>query len=95
MTACRRCWSRSRPRRKAGPRPVRRRRPSRRNGQKLDAILEEPSDARKAARRPATHAAEDKIKVSTARLDKLINIAGELVIAQSMVAEEIHTRAKV
>ncbi len=39
---------------------------------------------------PATHAVEDKIKVGIARLDKLINLAGELVIAQLMVAEEVH-----
>ncbi len=58
---------------------------------KLDAILEEPSDTRKAAAGSATHAVEDKIKVGIARLDKLINLAGELVIAQLMVAEEVHT----
>jgi len=41
---------------------------------------------------PATHAAaDDKIKVSTTRLDNLINMTGELVIAQLMVAEEINT----
>ncbi|MHC4475815.1 MAG: chemotaxis protein CheA [Planctomycetota bacterium] len=34
---------------------------------------------------------DEKIKVSTARLDKLINMAGELVIAQLMVAEEVTT----
>jgi len=38
----------------------------------------------------AAHAAEDKIKVSTTRLDSLINLAGELVIAQLMVAEEVN-----
>ncbi len=34
---------------------------------------------------------EEKIKVSTTRLDKLINMAGELVIAQLMVSEEAST----
>jgi two-component system chemotaxis sensor kinase CheA len=34
---------------------------------------------------------DEKIKVSTARLDNLINMAGELVIAQLMVAEEVKT----
>ena len=34
---------------------------------------------------------DEKIKVSTARLDNLINMAGELVIAQLMVAEETNT----
>lgn len=33
-------------------------------------------------------AADEKIKVSTTRLDNLVNMAGELVIAQLMVAEE-------
>jgi len=32
---------------------------------------------------------DEKIKVSTARLDNLINMAGELVIAQLMVTEEV------
>ena len=41
-------------------------------------------------RRTAT--AEEKIKVSTTRLDNLINMAGELVIAQLMVAEEANTK---
>lgn len=34
-------------------------------------------------------AADEKIKVSTTRLDDLVNMAGELVIAQLMVAEEV------
>jgi two-component system chemotaxis sensor kinase CheA len=33
---------------------------------------------------------EDKIKVSTSRLDTLVNMTGELVIAQLMVAEQIN-----
>ncbi len=36
-------------------------------------------------------AVDEKIKVSTTRLDKLINMTGELVIAQLMVTEEINT----
>ena len=39
-----------------------------------------------------THTSDEKIKVSTARLDNLINMAGELVIAQLMVAEETDTK---
>lgn len=35
---------------------------------------------------------DEKIKVSTTRLDNLINMAGELVIAQLMVAEEANTK---
>ncbi len=38
-----------------------------------------------------THTSDEKIKVSTTRLDNLINMAGELVIAQLMVAEETNT----
>ncbi|OQA01259.1 MAG: Chemotaxis protein CheA [Planctomycetes bacterium ADurb.Bin401] len=36
--------------------------------------------------------ADDKIKVSTSRLDNLINMTGELVIAQLMIAEEATNR---
>jgi two-component system chemotaxis sensor kinase CheA len=58
---------------------------------KLDAILEDPAGAPKQTAGPATaHAADDKIKVSTTRLDNLVNLAGELVIAQLMVAEEVN-----
>ncbi len=35
---------------------------------------------------------DDKIKVSTARLDSLIDMAGELVVANLMVAEEVKER---
>ena len=38
-----------------------------------------------------TGVADEKIKVSTARLDNLINMTGELVIAQLMVTEEVST----
>ena len=60
---------------------------------KLDAILEEEPEAKKAksATTAVAHAAEEKIKVSTTRLDNLINMTGELVIAQLMVGEEIAT----
>ena len=39
--------------------------------------------------RRSSSTVEEKIKVSTSRLDKLVNMAGELVIAQLMVAEEV------
>jgi two-component system chemotaxis sensor kinase CheA len=59
------------------------------NDRKLDVILDDPADSQKKTTGPSvTHAADDKIKVSIARLDNLINLAGELVIAQLMVAEE-------
>lgn len=60
---------------------------------KLDLILDEPSDPQKpkAAGASGAHTTEDKIKVSTTRLDSLINLAGELVIAQLMVAEQVNS----
>jgi len=60
---------------------------------KLDAMLEDKPDAKKtkSASSAAAHASEEKIKVSTTRLDNLINMTGELVIAQLMVSEEINT----
>ncbi|HPC94436.1 MAG TPA: chemotaxis protein CheA [Sedimentisphaerales bacterium] len=63
--------------------------------EKLDAILEDKAEAKKTASSgPTAHAAaDDKIKVSITRLDNLINMTGELVIAQLMVAEEINTGA--
>lgn len=63
--------------------------------EKLDAILEDKVETKKATSSgPTTHAAaDDKIKVSITRLDNLINMTGELVIAQLMVAEEINTGA--
>lgn len=42
--------------------------------------------------RRAEVAADEKIKVSTQRLDNLINMTGELVIAQLMIKEEANTR---
>jgi two-component system chemotaxis sensor kinase CheA len=60
---------------------------------KLDAILEDTSDSRKSKTPGAagTHTAEDKVKVSITRLDSLINLAGELVIAQLMVGEQVNS----
>jgi two-component system chemotaxis sensor kinase CheA len=58
---------------------------------KLDKILEDqPGSQKKTASAVGTTAAEDKVKVSTTRLDNLINLAGELVTAQLMVAEEVN-----
>jgi two-component system chemotaxis sensor kinase CheA len=42
-----------------------------------------------------TSSGDEKIKVSTARLDNLINMAGELVIAQLMVTEEVSMNSTV
>jgi len=62
---------------------------------KLDMVLEGTSDPQKtkASSTSGAHMAEDKIKVSTSRLDNLINLAGELVIAQLMVAEEVKSNS--
>ena len=62
--------------------------------EKLDEILtvkDEPKPKYTAPQenvKAKTHISDEKIKVSTARLDNLINMAGELVIAQLMVSEE-------
>ena len=60
---------------------------------KLDRVLEDKVEAKKpkSSSGAVGHASEEKIKVSTTRLDNLINMTGELVIAQLMVAEEINT----
>jgi two-component system chemotaxis sensor kinase CheA len=61
---------------------------------KLDDMLQEPSQTSgEGAASLKSQAADDKIKVSTARLDELINMTGELVIAHSMVAEDIRKGA--
>ncbi len=62
----------------------------------LDNLLAEKAETKKTASSSGSgaHASSDeKIKVSTTRLDNLINMTGELVIAQLMVAEEICTGA--
>jgi len=64
---------------------------ARENDKKLDEIVEDKTEAKKSTDTggTATRATEEKIKVATTRLDNLINMTGELVIAQLMVAEEI------
>lgn len=52
----------------------------------------DPVPRRSGEDRRADVNAEDKIKVSTTRLDNLINMTGELVIAQLMIAEEATNR---
>jgi two-component system chemotaxis sensor kinase CheA len=42
--------------------------------------------------RRSEQTSDEKIKVSTQRLDNLINMTGELVIAQLMIKEEAHTK---
>ncbi len=53
---------------------------------KLDAMLGSEKETPAAA---ASKSAEEKIKVSTTRLDDLINMTGELAVAQLMIAEEV------
>lgn len=60
------------------------------NDNKLDTLLEDkPASVKQTS--SAAHTAEEKIKVSTTRLDNLINMTGELVIAQLMVSEQVTT----
>jgi len=63
--------------------------------QKLDRILQSEHQLQQQTFSPEQSAgkvsvADEKIKVSLSRLDNLINMAGELAIAQLMVAEEIN-----
>jgi len=65
--------------------------------EKLDELLAtkyEP-ETKDISAKAKTYSDDEKIKVSTARLDNLINMAGELVIAQLMVAEEVNTNLTV
>ncbi len=68
------------------------------NDKKLDEVLatEDESKSRYTASqanvKARIHTSDEKIKVSTTRLDNLVNMAGELVIAQLMVAEETGTK---
>lgn len=54
---------------------------------KTETASEKDVDSRKESDH-SVGTADEKIKVSTTRLDNLVNMAGELVIAQLMVAEE-------
>ncbi len=70
----------------------------RKKDKELDEILlDEPGpeietrpETRDITTKKKTTSGDEKIKVSTARLDNLINMAGELVIAQLMVSEEVN-----
>jgi len=70
---------------------------AREKDRKLDEILETQSESptKDVSAKAKTHSDDEKIKVSTTRLDNLINMAGELVIAQLMVAEEVNTNLTV
>lgn len=58
---------------------------------KLDTVLEEKEQAsEETAAKSRIHSADETIKVNTVRLDNLINMVGELVIAQLMVAEDVN-----
>jgi two-component system chemotaxis sensor kinase CheA len=66
--------------------------PSPEADKQLDVILDPKSETSKAKGSAASGAhAEEKIKVGITRLDSLINLSGELVIAQLMVSEEVNT----
>jgi two-component system chemotaxis sensor kinase CheA len=55
---------------------------------KLDSLLGQEKDS-SASVSANTKTTEEKIKVSTTRLDDLINMTGELAVAQLMIAEEV------
>ena len=60
----------------------------------LDKVLAVKNKQKKedtAAPQGQAHSGDEKIKVSTARLDNLVNMVGELVVAQLMVSEEVNT----
>ena len=60
------------------------------------APVQAPASAKsqQSAAKPKQAATEEKIKVSTSRLDNLVNMVGELVIAQSMVSQEANGALK-
>lgn len=71
--------------------------PRQKDDEQLDEILDvkdEPKSESVSQKKTKAivRSGDEKIKVSTARLDNLINMAGELVIAQLMVAEDVNTR---
>lgn len=51
---------------------------------------DEPADRSGDNRKVKATATDEKIKVSTSRLDNLVNMVGELVISQSMVLQDAH-----
>ena len=60
--------------------------------EKIESVIEATSnnsEANPVMAKKESHSSEEKIKVSTTRLDNLINMVGELVIAQLMVSEEV------
>jgi len=59
----------------------------------LDKVLAVNDEPKKQGSTTQTQASsgDEKIKVSTARLDNLVNMVGELVVAQLMVSEEVNT----
>ena len=69
----------------------------RENDKELDKILaaKEVPEIKVTTTKAKTHSGDEKIKISTTRLDNLVNMAGELVIAQLMVAEEVNTNLTV
>jgi two-component system chemotaxis sensor kinase CheA len=58
---------------------------------KLDKVLEEKAPpAEETSAKSKSHSVDETIKVNTVRLDNLINMVGELVIAQLMVVEDVN-----
>lgn len=71
--------------------------PTREEDEQMESVLGEPEERQQAGSFEAVSkttkakavSSDEKIKVSTTRLDNLINMAGELAIAQLMVAEQV------
>lgn len=72
--------------------------PTTKDDQKLDEILaakevsKTQDSASQTKTKTKTQSGDEKIKVSTTHLDNLINMTGELVISQLMIAEEASTK---
>jgi two-component system, chemotaxis family, sensor kinase CheA len=67
--------------------------PSRQTDNDLEGVLAEKGGrkARETIAKTQVFSSDEKIKVSTERLDNLVNMAGELVVAQLMITEEANT----
>ena len=59
--------------------------------EKIEELVEtsNTTETNSVTKKKESHKSDEKIKVSTTRLDNLINMVGELVIAQLMVSEEV------
>lgn len=59
--------------------------------EELDKVLAVKDEPKKQDKPTQARSGDEKIKVSITRLDSLVNMVGELVVAQLMVSEEVNT----